>query len=516
MHKKFLLVLLIISSLFVFYACNNTNNGNDDVSDDTFKRKTMEPDEFDKSSIAEIGDDYILTWTDEFNNDGAPDDKRWNYEVGTGNGGWGNNESQYYTSRLDNAYCSDGTLKIVAKKEAYGGCNYTSARITTKAKGDFKYGYFEMRAKLPSGGGTWPAFWMMPTSSVYGYWPNSGELDIMEYVGNRPNVVLGTTHTKVSQGGGIGGSTRCMSAESDFNIYAMEWNETQIKFILNGNTYFTFNRLSTWTNEQWPFDQEFFIILNVAMGGNLGGTIASNFVESQMEVDYVRVYQKVDKSDTLAPAKPNITDSYSSTASITVSYDKPYDNQGIHHYEIVVNNKQVGATLFNTYTVSNLESDTSYKVRVIAVDYANNYTISDTVIITTKGSLKIPSKIFAERYTGASSDISIATSDDSGNTRMVALKNNTFVSFDVNSTAGTYSMTLRVAATVKSTLKIEVYKASEVLFTESISVTNSYGKYKDIVLANQLNLPGGNLTIKISCETTASANAMLLNYFVIE
>ncbi len=225
-----------------------------------------------------------LIWSDEFDTPGAPNTSKWGYDLGAG--GWGNNESQYYTNRTENAIVSNGTLKITAKKESFSGSNYTSARLLTKGKFSTKYGKIEVRAKLPTGVGTWPAIWLLGSNIDAVPWPGCGEIDIMEHKGSDANRIYGTLHHPNHAGGNAdGGTTVISNASSDFNIYTVEWSASVIKFSVNGNVFYTFNN-----NASLPFNNNFFIILNVAMGGTFGGPIDSAFNQSVMEVDYVRVY----------------------------------------------------------------------------------------------------------------------------------------------------------------------------------------------------------------------------------
>ena len=228
-----------------------------------------------------------FVWSDEFNTDGAPDQTKWSYETGTGQNGWGNNELQYYTNRLDNAVVSNGTLKINLKKESYQGSAYTSARLVSKGKYDFKYGTIEFRAKLPTGGGTWPALWMLGSNYETNPWPACGEIDVMEHIGNQPNKIFSTLHLPGNSGGNaLSSQVSVPTATSEFHIYSAEWNSSTIKFYVDGNLFFTYNNSST-----TPFNNKFFIIMNMAMGGNFGGTADPNVTAATMEVDYVRVYQ---------------------------------------------------------------------------------------------------------------------------------------------------------------------------------------------------------------------------------
>lgn len=226
-----------------------------------------------------------IAWSDEFNVDGAPDASKWGYDLG--GGGWGNNELEYYTSRTDNAIVSNGTLKIIAKKENYNGSSYTSARLTSYNKFSFKYGKLLIRAKLPVGAGTWPAIWTLGTDFATNTWPACGEMDIMEQTGADKSRVLGTIHYPGHSGGnGDTGNTAVSNATTDFHVYGLEWDATTIKISVDGVVY-----RNIANNNTMPFNHNFFIILNVAMGGNLGGTVDPNFTSGTMEIDYIRYYQ---------------------------------------------------------------------------------------------------------------------------------------------------------------------------------------------------------------------------------
>jgi beta-glucanase (GH16 family) len=244
--------------------------------------------------------DWRLVWSDEFDNDGLPDSRKWSYDVG--GHGWGNNELQHYTdARLENARVEGGRLIIEARREAMAGKEYTSARLVTRERGDWLYGRVEVRAKLPSGRGTWPAIWMLPTEWRYGGWPASGEIDIMEHVGHRPDVVHATVHTDAYnhvRRTEVGAEIVVSDARSAFNTYSIEWSPEEIKASVNGQHYFTFEN-ERLTNDdanfrQWPFDQPFHLILNIAVGGDWGGAqgVDPAIWPQRMEIEYVRVYQR--------------------------------------------------------------------------------------------------------------------------------------------------------------------------------------------------------------------------------
>ena len=226
-------------------------------------------------------------WSDEFDGDALNTDN-WNYEIGNGNNGWGNGEAQYYTDEQDNVRVENGNLIITAKREAESGFDFTSARLTTKDKFEFTYGRVEVRAKLPAGGGTWPAIWMLGAGWPEESWPGVGELDIMEFVGNDPDRISSALHFPGNSGGNaIVGDTEVSDVTSEFHIYEVEWTSEKITFLMDGKPHLEFDN-----NDATPFQSDFYLLLNVAMGGTLGGNIAEDFQESSMEVDYVKVYQE--------------------------------------------------------------------------------------------------------------------------------------------------------------------------------------------------------------------------------
>ena len=276
--------------------------------------------------------DPILVWSDEFDADGLPDASKWMYDVG--GDGWGNNEEQFYTeARLENARVESGlrvengvrvksgVLIIEAHKEQWlanpvfqSYNDYTSARLVSKGSGDWLYGRIEVRAKLPAGRGTWPAIWMLPTGDAYGRWPRSGEIDIMEHVGYDMGQVHGSLHSLAhnwTTGTQPTGSTVLADVDTAFHDYAIEWSPGCMSFLIDGSEYFSATNPGTdW--EEWPYDQPFYLILNLAVGGFWGGQqgIDPNIWPQRMEVDYVRVYDLGDSVmvNTDGDELPNATD----------------------------------------------------------------------------------------------------------------------------------------------------------------------------------------------------------------
>ena len=244
-----------------------------------------------------------LVWSDEFEEDGLPDPNKWQYDVGDGcdlpcGCGWGNRERQYYTkNRLENARVENGLLIIEAHKEKHETSNYTSARLVSKGNGEWKYGRMEIRARVPSGVGVWPAIWMLPSENAYGLWPKSGEIDIMEHVGYMPDSIFGTAHTQLYNGmlnTQAGGSLYLPGGEKGFHNYVVDWSPEIINWYVDDVKYFSFKNDNN-GSESWPFDQTFHLIMNVAVGGNWGGAkgVDDSIWPRRMEVDYVRVFKEV-------------------------------------------------------------------------------------------------------------------------------------------------------------------------------------------------------------------------------
>lgn len=240
----------------------------------------------------------ILIWSDEMDTDGLPDPSKWLYDVG--GGGWGNNEAQFYTEgRMENARIENGVMIIEARMEPWPSSRnrqneFTSARLVSRGSGDWLYGRIEVRAKLPAGRGTWPAIWMLPSAQTYGTWPRSGEIDIMEHVGFDMGRVHGSLHSLAHNWLTETQPTDSIFIETvatDFHVYAIEWAPGEIRFFVDDTEILHARDPGTgW--EEWPFDQPFHLILNVAVGGFWGGQqgIDPDIWPQRMEIDYVRVY----------------------------------------------------------------------------------------------------------------------------------------------------------------------------------------------------------------------------------
>ena len=242
--------------------------------------------------------DYKLVWSDEFDGS-ALDETVWSYN--TGGSGWGNNEKQYYTSRPENIRVKNGMLEIEARKEQYENNEYTSARIMSKNKKTFTYGKMEARIKFPGGKGTWPAFWMMGNT---GNWPNCGEIDIIEHIGSQDTRASFALHTVMKNGtkGNNWAKTHFFDypLSADFHTYGIEWAQEEkegkdvIRFFVDDVQYAEVWEEQIDNNDYWPFNKPFFFIINLAIGGNMGGTVDDAIFNQQriMYVDWVRVWQR--------------------------------------------------------------------------------------------------------------------------------------------------------------------------------------------------------------------------------
>lgn len=235
---------------------------------------------------------YKLVWSDEFNYTGLPDSTRWGYDVG--GHGWGNHELEYYTAnRLENARVENGKLIIEARKEEWQDMHYTSARLVTSNKAAWQYGKIEVKAKIPKGLGTWPAIWTLADSIKA--WPDDGEMDIMEHVGYNQGTIHGTIHCKKYNhtiNTQKGDTIKVADCSDNFHVYAIEWDKDSLNISVDDTIYFRFANEHT-GYDAWPFDNKMFLLLNIAVGGDWGGSkgVDETIFPVKMEVDYVRVYQ---------------------------------------------------------------------------------------------------------------------------------------------------------------------------------------------------------------------------------
>ncbi len=340
-----------------------------------------------------------LVWSDEFNDNGAVNSTNWFHQTQIPAGGsWFNGEVQHYTNELTNSFVSNGNLNIVAKKEPYTSQGitkqYTSARLNSKFS--FKYGRVDIRAKAPNGQGTWPALWLLGKNinedggffdAAFGTtnWPACGEIDIMEHgiFPNQPlNYVGSAIHTTSSSGNTVNkGGIQASDIQNNYHVYSMNWSPNQITFLLDGVIYYTYNP-SVKNAATWPFDAEQYLLLNVAMGG-FAGTIPSNFTETSMVIDYVRVYQNT-VVDTEAPTSFTANLGTISGSSVELLLNGN-DNSGTVSYNITYN-----GTTINTFSPSgvqksivipNLVPNTTYTFTVTATDATGNAAVNNPIVL---------------------------------------------------------------------------------------------------------------------------------------
>nr|WP_297783627.1 glycoside hydrolase family 16 protein [uncultured Allomuricauda sp.] len=236
-----------------------------------------------------------LTMSDEFDNDGAPNSSIWGFDIGTGENGWGNQELQYYTNRSENVQVQNGVLLITAREESFEGSQYTSARLVTKDLFEQKYGRFEARIRLPYGQGIWPAFWMLGADIDENPWPGAGEIDIMEYRGQNPTVLIGSVHGPGYSGGNAISKEYTLvndRFDTGFHIFGIEWGPEYVNFYVDDVLY---NQITPEdVTGSWVFDKPFYILMNLAVGGNFVGSPNEETEFPQtMLVDYVRVYKEL-------------------------------------------------------------------------------------------------------------------------------------------------------------------------------------------------------------------------------
>ncbi len=242
---------------------------------------------------------WELVWADEFNEAAGtqPNPTKWTYDLGTGNNGWGNFEQQTYTNRPENVSMDgNGNLVITARRENFQGAQFTSARIKTQGIFDQKYGKFEARLKTPYGQGLWPAFWLLGNNINEVSWPQCGEIDVMELRGQLPSIINGSIHGPGFSGAdALSGTYGLQNArfDTDYYTYTVEWDANKIDFFVNGFLYHRITKSDVQTKGEWVFDHPFFMILNVAVGGNYVGApnLGTPFPQ-KMIIDYVRVYQE--------------------------------------------------------------------------------------------------------------------------------------------------------------------------------------------------------------------------------
>jgi len=504
MKKWSLLTLLLV---FILSACQNTPEIN---------TRSLVPEE---CSYLDNIDDWQPVWCDEFDVDGLPDPSRWGYDVG--GGGWGNQELQFYTrENLNNVFIEDGILNIKAVAEPVGSNPYTSARLVTKYRGDWLYGRIQVKAKMPSGRGVWPAIWMLPTNWLYGDWPASGEIDIMEYVGYDPEIVHGTIHTGAFNhmiNTQIGYTRRVPTVEDEFHLYEMIWEPGMIELYIDGDRFarFGFNPDTTIgipNSDAWPFDDAFHLILNLAIGGTWGGLrgVDPTIFPATMQVEYVRVFQRDYQalSQTAPRAVTNPVVQRSTFNSIRFKWDRIEDEM-VSHYNIYVDDEFKGKTTVNAFTVNGLNPDTEFTLEIEAENFNNQTSPRVSLTATTEPVRSVESRIQAQAFDAMQGIRTEVTEDTSGQLNVGWIDTGDFLEYQLEvKEAGTYTITYRVAS-LDGGGSIALLTRSR--FPHTVTEVPSTGGWQNwtSVTSDPFELPAGVFTFRIR----ANQGGFNLNYF---
>ncbi|GGH66849.1 beta-glucanase (GH16 family) [Filimonas zeae] len=452
--------------------------------------------------VFEGNPNYTLIYQDEFNGTGKPDITKWTIDPRPK--GWINGEQQVYTdSSYDNARLRNGCLVITGKRD-FPNYNTTepwsSGRVISQNKMDFKYGKVEVRARLPRARGSWPAIWLMPTTSAYGDWPRSGELDIMEHVGNKFGTVLSTVHTQNNNwmnGSHTSGNRTITDVDTVFHVYAMEWSEDSIRFTFDSLHCYTYvNPKTDW--KDWPFDQKFHIILNVAIGGGMGGAVTDADWPDSMLVDYVRVYQKgigtpVLDSITLTPANRAYISgkSFQYTSKVFDQNDFPLPVTPV--YSITGTGNSITstgrATVVTPGTITATATYNGDTLRAIA-----------NATIRAANYKPVPARIEAEAFDYSNTCCTEPAQDTSGVLNVSYIANTSFMEYDIQTPwAGKYRLQLRAAVNTASTVRILL--GDSLLTTMQLPASGGWQTWRTVT-SGLLNLPGGKHTLTLQSTTS--------------
>ena len=321
-----------------------------------------------------------LVYSDEFEGSGDIDSNRWTREVHEA--GWTNEEAQSYTDRIDNSYLEDGKLVIKAMKESYGNGQYTSARLISKES--FLYGKFDIVAKLPTGEGTWPAIWMMPADNLYGEWPKSGEIDIMENVGKDPEWIHGSLHSEkynFKNGNQVTKKVSIPTNYSEYHTYSVIWTPEYIEFLVDEVPYLKHSydevaEPSRW--EAYPYDKHYNILLNLAIGGNWGGEIDDSIIPAYFYIDSIKVYDlNFNKYDKTVPDK--VKGLKFDGSKNVLNWDYCHDNVSVKEYQVSLNNGENLITQNNYLALNSIDLIGATSASVTATDYSNNQSDSSKI-----------------------------------------------------------------------------------------------------------------------------------------
>lgn len=457
-----------------------------------------------KGSVVFDGNpNWTMIYNDEFDVDGLPDPAKWTIDARPK--GWINNEQQVYTdASRDNARVRNGNLIITGKKDFPTGdpnAPWSSARLVSLGKMEFLYGKAEMRAKLPRARGSWPAFWLMPVDNEYGFWPKSGEVDILEHVGNNFGKAMCALHTESknwTNGGNLGGNRIMPDVDTVYHTYAAEWSPDSIRFTHDGIGFYTYvNPKTDW--KDWPFDKSFFVILNVAIGGGMGGAITDADWPDSMQVDYIRIYQKGLGTPVLDSIRITPADVSVLPGKVQQFTAKVLDQNG-HVMNGVTPVWSITGT-GNTITNAGVATIQSSGV-VTATATSDTITLSGSTFINVRPTnyKPIPARIEAEASDNTNVCCTENTADTSGVLNVSYIGNGSWFEYDIDvPDSAAYRIRFRVAA--NSAASVDVRMDTTLLTTVQIPVTGGWQTWKTVVSAPVVFGPGQK-TIRISSSAS--------------
>ena len=452
-------------------------------------------------AVFEGNPNWTMIFSDEFNADGLPDRTKWTVDAKPK--GWINGEQQVYTDTShDNARVRNGNLVITGKKDFPNGTTtepWSSARLITQNKMDFLYGKVEVRAKLPKARGSWPAIWLMPTGSAYGAWPRSGEIDILEHVGNNLGKAMSTVHTQNNNwtnGGHLTGLRTIPDVHTNYHVYALEWSPDSLRFTYDSVHVYTYvNPQTDW--KDWPFDQKFHVILNVAIGGGMGGSIVEGDWPDSMNVDYVRVFQKglgtpVPDTVIVTPANQLVL------AGESRQYTAKVLDQNGHVMALTPQWSVSGAG--NTITASGLATlDTSGVITATAILDSISVSGSAYVNVRVPNYKPVPARIEAEAFDNSNSCCTEPTQDTSGTVNVSYIGRGTWFEYDID-VPDTNKYRLQLRAAVSSATSVNLLRDTALLAVVNLPATGGWQKWVT-VSSPKFRLKKGRQTIRIHCNS---------------
>lgn len=446
---------------------------------------------------------WSLVHSDEFSTDGLPDATKWTIDPRPK--GWINSEQQVYTDAThDNARVRNGNLVITGKKDFPTGsptAPWSSARVISLGKMEFLYGKAEMRAKLPRARGSWPAFWIMPTTNAYGFWPKSGEVDILEHVGNNFGKAMCAVHVENknwTNGGNLGGNQIMPDVDTVYHVYGVEWSPDSLRFTHDGVGFYTYvNPQTDW--KDWPFDKPFYMILNLAMGGGMGGNIVEADWPDSMLVDWVHVSQKglgtpVLDSVSISPADISVLPGKTEQFTANILDQNGHTMNGITPtWTITGTGNMINATGLATIQSSGV---------ITAVATHNNTTVSGITNVNVRATnyKPIPARIEAEDYDNSNVCCTENTQDTSGVLNVSYIGNGTWFEYDIDvPDSKAYRLRLRVAVSSASSLQIAI--DTTILTTVQLPTSGGWQTWMTVISAPIVFGPGKK-TIRLSSASS--------------